>query len=171
MNKPNLARIIREIARKEGNVHRIVCILMLAAAVGTAVNSPALAQPRTPLTDSEKAKRWEVENELASLAVIERKLMIPMRDGVRIATDVYRPKDTSKKYPAIWMRTPYNFNYWDVGNGVPRDMTAALTAIKHGYAWVDMQERGQFFSEGENYPDYGCHQHGSQVVENEKGQR
>jgi len=101
------------------------------------------------MTEAEKAKRWEIENELASLAVIERKVMIPMRDGVRIATDVYYPKDTSMKYPAIWVRTPYNFNFWDVANGVPRDMTAALTAIKRGYAFVEMQERGQFFSEGE----------------------
>ena len=49
--------------------------------------------------------------------------MVPMRDGKRMATDVYRPKDTSKKYPAIFVRTPYNFNFWDVRNGVPRDMT------------------------------------------------
>ena len=53
------------------------------------------------------------------------------------------------------MRTPYNFNYWDVANGVPRDMTAAVTAIKHGYAYVDMQERGHFFSEG-NYDILGA---------------
>lgn len=149
MNILNLARITRGICRKKGNMRRIACILILAAALGTAATSPAIAQIRAPMTDSEKAKRWEVENELASLAIIERKLMIPMRDGVRIATDVYHPKDTSKKYPAIWVRTPYNFNYWDVANGVPRDMTRALTAIKRGYAFVEMQERGQFFSEGE----------------------
>ena len=143
------AWILRGIMKRRGNVCRIVCILMLAAGLGAAAASPAIAQARAPMTDSEKAKRWAVENELASLAIIERKLMIPMRDGVRIATDVYHPKDASKKYPAIWVRTPYNFNYWDVANGVPRDMTAALTAIKRGYALVDMQERGQFFSEGE----------------------
>jgi hypothetical protein len=102
-----------------------------------------------PLTDAAKAERWRVENELASLAIIERKVMIPMRDGIRIPADIYHPKDTSRKYPAIWVRTPYNFNYWDIANGVPRDMTAALTAIKRGYSWVDMQERGQFFAEGE----------------------
>ena len=149
MNNLNLNRITRGLAQKDGGMRRIICILMLAAVLGTAVVSPAIAQARAPLTDEEKAQRWAIENELASLAIIERKLMIPMRDGVRIAADVYHPKDTSKKYPAIWMRTPYNFNYWDVANGVPRDMTSALTAIKYGYAWVDMQERGQFFSEGE----------------------
>ena len=137
------------IDRGKGSIRKIVPILMFAAGLSVAAANPALAQPRAPLSDDEKAKRWEIENELASLAIIERKLMIPMRDGVRIAADIYHPKDTSRKYPAIWVRTPYNFNFWDVANGVPRDMTAPLTAIKRGYAWVDMQERGQFFSEGE----------------------
>src|ERR1051325_1921077 len=54
--------------------------------------------PRT-LTPEEKAKRTATEDELHSVAIVERKLMIPMRDGTRIATDVYRPKDRSKKYP------------------------------------------------------------------------
>ena len=138
MPKLNPARITRVLCRKKANMRRIVCILMLAVALGAAA-SPAIAQTRAPMTDSEKAKRWAVENELASLAIIERKLMIPMRDGVRIAADVYHPKDTAMKYPAIWVRTPYNFNFWDVANGVPRDMTMALTAIKRGYAFVEMR--------------------------------
>ena len=75
--------------------------------------------------------------------------MVPMRDGKRMATDVYRPKDTSKKYPIIFVRTPYNFNYWDVRNGAPRNMDAELKAVKRGYAYVQMNERGHFFSEGE----------------------
>ena len=121
--------------------------LLLALALGAAI-SPIRAQ-RGPLTETEKQARWAVENELASLAIIERKVMIPMRDGIRIPADIYRPKDTSRKYPVIWVRTPYNFNFWDITNGVPRDMTTALTAVKHGYAYIDMQERGQFFAEGE----------------------
>jgi len=130
-------------------MNRISRNLTAAAAIGVAVASSLAAQGRAQLSDSDKTARWSKENELASLAIIERKVMIPMRDGVRIAADIYRPKDTSRKYSAIWVRTPYNFNFWDVANGVPRDMTAALTAIKRGYAWIDMQERGQFFSEGE----------------------
>ena len=100
------------------------------------------------------ARRNAIENELQSIAVVERKLMIPMRDGKRIATDVYRPKDTSKKYPTIFVRTPYNFNYWDVRNGAPRDLTNELEAVKRGYAFVQMNERGRFFSEG-NYDILG----------------
>ncbi|HLK17463.1 MAG TPA: CocE/NonD family hydrolase [Bryobacteraceae bacterium] len=107
----------------------------------------AMAQPR-PLDPQAAAARTSTEKELESLAIIERKVMVTMRDGKRMAADIYRPKDTSKKYATIFVRTPYNFNYWDVKNGVPRDLTSELQAIKHGYAFVEMNERGHFFSEG-----------------------
>jgi hypothetical protein len=94
------------------------------------------------------ARRNAIEKELESIAIIDRKLMIPMRDGKRMAADVYRPKDTSKKYPIIFVRTPYNFNFWDVKLGAPRDMSTELDAVKRGYIYVEMNERGHFFSEG-----------------------
>jgi predicted acyl esterase len=127
----------------------MIRVTILAGGVVVVASASVPAQRTEPLAGNVRVERWRIENELASLAIIERKVMIPMRDGIRIAADIYRPKDMSKKYPIIWVRTPYNFNYWDVANGVPRDMTAALTAVKHGYAFVEMQERGQFFAEGE----------------------
>ena len=135
--------------RKEITVRSPLATCLLTAAIAAATTIAVPAQRGGPMTDDQKAERWRVENELASLAIIERKVMIPMRDGIRIPADIYRPKDTSKKYPAIWVRTPYNFNYWDITNGVPRNMNTALTAVKNGFAFVEMQERGQFFAEGE----------------------
>ena len=79
------------------------------------------------------ARRLAVERELHSIAVVDRKVMMPMRDGVRLATDIYRPKTAGEKVPTIFVRTPYNFNFWDVQNNVPRDMSAPLTAVKRGY--------------------------------------
>ena len=111
------------------------------------------AQPRQPDTEL-IAKRHAIESELKSVAVVDRKVMIPMRDGKRMAADIYRPKDTSKTYPIIFSRTPYNFNFWDVRLGAPRDMTTILDAVKRGYAYVVMNERGHFFSEG-NYDILG----------------
>jgi hypothetical protein len=107
----------------------------------------ALAQQRGSLTPEAAERRWALEKELQAIAVVDRKVMMPMRDGVRLATDIYRPKGVARA-PAIWVRTPYNFNYWDVRNGVPADMNAALTAVKRGYAYVVQNERGHFFSEG-----------------------
>jgi putative CocE/NonD family hydrolase len=106
------------------------------------------AQRGGAMTPEQSAARWNVERELQAIAIVERKVMMPMRDGVRLGTDIYRPKDTSKKVPTIWVRTPYNFNYWDVRNGVPGSMNAALAAVKRGYAYVVQNERGHFFSEG-----------------------
>ncbi|HEX2457422.1 MAG TPA: CocE/NonD family hydrolase [Vicinamibacterales bacterium] len=108
--------------------------LMLAAALGVTAIASLPAQRRAPFTDEDRAKRFAIEQELASIAIIERKVMIPTRDGVRIQADIYRPKDESKKYPAIWVRTPYNMNWWDIANEAPRDTTAAITAVKNGYA-------------------------------------
>src|ERR1044072_4885441 len=127
-------------------------LILVSAAISAA--APAHAQPGARLAPDAAAKRWETEKELESLAIIERKVMLPMRDGVRLATDIYRPKDEAKKVPAIFVKTPYNFNYWDVRNGVPADLTAALTAVKRGYAYVGQNERGHFFSEG-NYDILG----------------
>lgn len=101
------------------------------------------------------ARRNAIEAELQSIAIVERKLMIPMRDGKRMAADLYRPKDTSKKYPTVFSRTPYNFNYWDVRNRVISDMSSQLEAVKRGYAYLVMNERGHFFSEG-NYDILGA---------------
>jgi putative CocE/NonD family hydrolase len=130
-------------------------MLAALAALAGAVAIVRGQQPGT-LTAAERARRWEVENELRSLAIVERKVMMPMRDGVRLATDIYRPNEAaSSRVPTIWVRTPYNFNFWDVQNGVPADMSAALTAIKRGYAYVVQNERGHFFSEG-NYDILGA---------------
>jgi uncharacterized protein len=128
--------------------------LVLIAGVTLAVTPTLFAQPTVP--DPQLiAKRNATERELESVATIERKMMVPMGDGKRMATDIYRPKDTSKKYPVIFVRTPYNFNYWDVKLGAPRDMTTELDAVKRGYAYVEMNERGHFFSEG-NYDILGA---------------
>ncbi len=128
-------------------------ILLLAGILSTwfiQVSAQQRNGPDPALVASRNAK----EKELEAVAIIERKLMVPMRDGKRMAADVYRPKDTSKNYPVIFVRTPYNFNYWDVRNGVPADMTAQLEAVKRGYVYVEMNERGHFFSEG-NYDILG----------------
>ena len=127
----------------------IVVVGLISVLAGSAV----LAQP-APLSAADKQKRLDTEKELQSLAVVDRKVMIPMRDGVRLATDIYRPRDAAGKVPIVFSKTPYNFNFWDVRNGVPSDMTTALTAVKRGYAYVVQNERGHFFSDG-NYDILG----------------
>ncbi len=129
-----------------------LCAVASPLVIGIAYSS---AQGRGGQRDPEVvARREAIEKELEQIAVVDRKVMIAMRDGKRMAADVYRPKDASKKYPIIFSRTPYNFNYWDVRTGTYRDMSTALNAVKRGYAYVEMNERGHFFSEG-NYDILG----------------
>ena len=108
----------------------------------------ALAQAR-PQDGALIAHRNAIEKELESVAIIDRKVMVAMRDGKRMQADIYRPKNETKKYPIIFVRTPYNFNYWDIDLGAPRDLSTELAAVKHGYAYVEINERGRYFSEGD----------------------
>ena len=119
----------------------IYLILLFAVAGLIAATAIASGQGRSGASPELIARRNSIEKELQSVAIIERKLMVQMRDGKRMAADVYRPKDTTKKYPAIFVRTPYNFNFWDVRNGAPRDMSNELEAVKRGYVFVEMNER------------------------------
>ncbi|MFK7810170.1 MAG: CocE/NonD family hydrolase [Saprospiraceae bacterium] len=92
---------------------------------------------------SQVAKKEKLED----IAIIEQKVMVPMRDGIRLATDIYRPK-TDKPVPIIFSRTPYNFNSWGDGKERTRTKERAAEAVKKGYAYVVQNERGRYFSEG-----------------------
>lgn len=128
-------------------------LMFLAVFILFAVRFTVAQRPGQAMTPEQTkaliARREAVEKELESVAAIDRKVMVPMRDGKRMAADIYRPKDTSKTYPIIFSRTPYNFNFWDVRLGTWRDMSTELDAVKRGYVMVEMNERGHFFSEGD----------------------
>jgi len=72
-------------------------------------------------------------------------VMVPMRDGVKLATDVYLP-DGEGPWPTILFRTPY-------GKGGAQGQ--ARMANQHGYAFVSQDIRGRFGSEGVDYPVFG----------------
>ena len=135
-------------------LRRLAFAVTAAIAIATAV----LPAQQGTLTPVEQQRRKDLEAELHDLAIVERRVMIPMKDGVRLATDIYRPKApgaSGGRYPIVFVKTPYNFNFWDVRNGVPADMSSILAAIKRGYAYVGQNERGHFYSEG-NYDILGA---------------
>ncbi len=89
-----------------------------------------------------------IREQLEAIAIIDEKIMMPMRDGIRLSTNIYRPK-TNGKVPVIFSRTPYNFNSWGDGKERTRTLQSALQMVKKGYAYVVQNERGRYFSEGE----------------------
>ncbi|HNS16988.1 MAG TPA: CocE/NonD family hydrolase [Bacteroidales bacterium] len=77
----------------------------------------------------------------------KKEVYITMRDGVRLFTSYYVPKDTTKTYPILFIRTPYNsepagpdqFNYI---------ISLYCRFIKENYIMVFQDVRGRFMSEG-----------------------
>ncbi|WNH09223.1 CocE/NonD family hydrolase [Thalassobellus suaedae] len=84
---------------------------------------------------------------------------IEMRDGVKIAIDIYRPKDkitgemTQDPLPVLWMHTPYNRRYNDSNQQQLTIENYAGTAgrlIKYGYVVATADFRGLYASYGHN---------------------
>ncbi len=75
--------------------------------------------------------------------VVEADVMVPMRDGTLLATDLYRParegKPVEERLPVILTRTPYNKN----GNRSLGEYYAA-----RGYVFVAQDTRGRYGSAG-----------------------
>ena len=134
---------------------RIFTFSLLAAGALAGTASPAHAQRGGNVNqDSLRAHRWEVEKELESVAIVERKVMIPMRDGKRhagrhLSSQGYVQEISRHLGPHALQLQLLGHRSWR-----PRDMSAALTAVKRGYAYIEMQERGHFFAEG-NYDILG----------------
>jgi putative CocE/NonD family hydrolase len=72
---------------------------------------------------------------------------VPMRDGVRLFTAVYTPKDTSRDYPILLARTQSGIRpYGD--DQYPRDLGPSPLLGKEGYIFVYQDIRGRWMSEG-----------------------
>jgi len=74
--------------------------------------------------------------------------MIPMRDGVKLYTQVYVPKDESLKYPFLLFRTPYSVDYYETDN-YRRVLGPNNDYAKEGFIFVYQDVRGKFKSEGD----------------------
>ena len=73
-----------------------------------------------------------------------REVMIPMRDGIRLHTKIFRPKAHPEKLPFILMRTPYGVS------GAAANFGASLKSLAdEGYIFAFQDLRGKFGSEGQ----------------------
>jgi uncharacterized protein len=73
--------------------------------------------------------------------VIEREIAVPMRDGVILRADIYRPK-ASGEFPVLVYRTPYD------KNAAAESYDTHLDAVARGYAVLLQDVRGRYASEG-----------------------
>ena len=72
---------------------------------------------------------------------------IPMRDGTKLYTIVYAPRDRSQKYPMLMMRTPYGIGPYEK-NKKRTNPGPNKTYIEEGYIFVLQDVRGRYMSEG-----------------------
>ena len=95
---------------------------------------------------SDPISRPAPENEVR----LEKSRMVPMRDGVRLATDLYFPEIPDARLPVILIRTPYNKNELrDNKNG------DAYMFASRGFVVAVQDSRGKFESEGIYSPPAG----------------
>lgn len=73
---------------------------------------------------------------------------VPMRDGVKLFTQVYAPKDASRQYPILMTRTPYSVAPYGSNNYRSR-LGPADEFAKEGFIFVYQDVRGRNMSEGE----------------------
>ncbi|GLV55642.1 X-Pro dipeptidyl-peptidase [Dictyobacter sp. S3.2.2.5] len=89
--------------------------------------------------------------------MIEQNMMIPMRDGVRLATDVYRPEGEGQ-WPVLVVRHPYNKDFrmplpgWEDRPIAININLFAERVVAAGYVIVLQDVRGRYASEGEFRP-------------------
>ncbi|HET8810782.1 MAG TPA: CocE/NonD family hydrolase [Flavobacteriaceae bacterium] len=78
----------------------------------------------------------------------KQEVQIEMRDGVKLHTTIYSPKDTSQKYPIIMKRTPYSSRPYGE-NEFPRRLGPNPTLMQQGNIFVIQDVRGRWMSEGD----------------------
>lgn len=78
----------------------------------------------------------------------KKEVYIPMRDGVKLFTSIYTPKDTTGDYPIIMIRTPYNVEGTGP-EGYSRYLRGNVQLIEEGYIFAFQDVRGKYMSEGE----------------------
>jgi uncharacterized protein len=77
----------------------------------------------------------------------KREVLIPVRDGIKLFTAIYEPKDKSQKYPILLNRTPYTVSPYGADNYKTLIGPNELFA-KEGYIFAYQDVRGRWMSEG-----------------------
>lgn len=79
----------------------------------------------------------------------KKEVYIPMRDGVKLFTSLYIPKDTSDQHPFLMTRTPYSCAPYGEDNFLPVWRSYRMNYAKDKIIIVTQDVRGKFMSEGQ----------------------
>jgi uncharacterized protein len=84
---------------------------------------------------------------LIRLRYQKTELMIPMRDGTKLHTVIFSPRDATRTYPILMKRTPYSCAPYGK-DSYPAALGPSEHFSKAGYIFVNQDVRGRFMSEG-----------------------
>ena len=90
----------------------------------------------------------QVDGEFAKNNYDKQEVYITMRDGVRLFTSIYTPKDQSKTYPILIKRTPYSCRPYGTDQ-YPNILGPNRYIMQEGYIVVYQDVRGRWMSEGD----------------------
>jgi uncharacterized protein len=117
--------------------YRALATATLVAVLGLAMAPAVLAQGRpAPSSDFDLRAHYT-----------KYEARIPMRDGTRLFTSIYVPKDTSHPYPFLMTRTPYTVAPYGVDN-FRAQLGPSAAFDRAGYIFVYQDVRGSYMSEG-----------------------
>jgi putative CocE/NonD family hydrolase len=120
--------------------NHLSCLLIVTALI-VAAHVASLAQAQ--LTPPQQQLAEYIKNNYS-----KREVLIPMRDGVRLFTSIYEPKDRAQKYPLLLNRTPYTVAPYGADK-YPTSIGPGEYAAREGYIFVYQDVRGRWMSEGE----------------------
>ena len=123
LNKGKMRTILRKL---------VPVIFLLACAAGLAAQSKP--EEPSPFDVREHYTKYEYT--------------IPMRDGVKLFTSIYVPKDASRTYPFLMDRTPYSVAPYGVDN-YKTSIGPSESFERSGYIFVYQDVRGRYMSEGD----------------------
>ena len=87
------------------------------------------------------------DNDYVKTHYIKKDVRIPMRDGVKLYTVIYIPKDSTENYPILMERTPYSAGPYGEDK-YARRIGPNTSLMKEKYIFVYQDVRGRYMSEG-----------------------
>ena len=111
----------------------LTILLLVAALAAPAESKPAEVKPADPPP--------------AAAGYVKTEAMIPMRDGVKLYTQIYAPEDHAENLPIIFLRTPYGVTNPD-GEFTTHFETTFRELAPQGYVIAVQDARGRHKSEG-----------------------
>ena len=142
----------REMEKAASVVPGWLGILLLVLGAGCRAEPTVQDRPASDLELVDPAGSYE-----------KREYRIEVRDGVELYTAVYLPRDTTREYPILLRRTPYNCGPYGT-DGYPRRIGPSRVMEEEGYIFACQDVRGRYMSEGQ-YDNMRPHVPGDSTID------